>query len=233
MKTRSPSVLDQLGSGKSYISTYVAIEKLLKKEINKIILTRPVVEAGENLGFLPGTLEEKISPYLRPLLDCIEAHIGVAKMKELVEEGLIEFAPLAYLRGRTFNNCVVILDEAQNTTVTQMKMFLTRLGDNCTMIVDGDLFQSDLSMNMNGLKWVHTRLKNIDDAIGIVEFSKRDIVRHPLIEKMITALDDEPYEPHKVFEIPAIKSVSTTPKVDQQQILKEVSLMDRFFRKNS
>ena len=229
------------GSGKSYISTYVAIEKLLKKEINKIILTRPVVEAGENLGFLPGTLEEKISPYLRPLLDCIEAHVGVTKMKELVENGLIEFAPLAYLRGRTFNNCVVILDEAQNTTIMQMKMFLTRLGDNCTMIVDGDLFQSDLPRQTNGLQWVYKKLKNIDDSIGVVEFSKKDIVRHPLIEKMITALDE--VEPHPVVERCHIEPNSPwprTPAVNQDDILKNMpaqkSLFEKttsFFRKNS
>ena len=137
------------GTGKSFIATYVAIEKLLKKEISKIILTRPIVEAGENLGYLPGTLEEKVSPYLRPVLDCIESHVGVTKMNDLIKDGVIEFAPLAFMRGRTLSDCVLILDESQNTTVAQMEMFLTRLGENCTMIIDGDLSQSDLKKQTN------------------------------------------------------------------------------------
>jgi phosphate starvation-inducible PhoH-like protein len=181
------------GTGKSFIATYVAIEKLLKKEISKIILTRPVVEAGENLGFLPGTLEEKVSPYLRPVLDCIESHIGLTKMNDLIKDGIIEFAPLAFMRGRTFSNCMVILDESQNTTVQQMKMFVTRLGENCTMVIDGDLAQSDLKHQTNGLQWIHERFKNIDDQISVVTFEQKDIVRHPLIGKMLAAFEDESF----------------------------------------
>lgn len=185
-------MLDRLGTGKSYIATYVAIEKLLKKEISKIILTRPIVEAGEKMGFLPGTFEEKIAPYLRPLLDSLEAHVGVVKAKELIEEGVIEFAPLAFMRGRSLRDCFVILDESQNTTKEQMKMFLTRIGENCTMVVDGDLHQSDLPRGeTNGLQWVYQNLKNVDDKITIIEFSKKEIVRHPLIEKMLRALEGD------------------------------------------
>jgi phosphate starvation-inducible PhoH-like protein len=198
------------GTGKSFIATYVAIEKLLKKEISKIILTRPVVEAGENLGFLPGTLEEKVSPYLRPVLDCIEAHIGITKMNELIKDGIIEFAPLAFMRGRTFSNCMVILDESQNTTVSQMKMFLTRLGENCTMVVDGDLAQSDLKHQTNGLQWIYKRFQNIDDQISTVEFTKKDIVRHPLIEKMLIAFEDETFEQVSISKLPSGKEKEIT-----------------------
>jgi phosphate starvation-inducible PhoH-like protein len=178
------------GSGKSFIATHVALEKLLDGDIDRIVLTRPIVEAGEALGFLPGTLEDKVHPYLLPLLDSLETHIGVKKLQDLMEDGRIVFAPLAYLRGRTFNNTFVILDEAQNTTIQQIKMFITRMGENCFMAIDGDLGQSDLPKHVeSGLSWAVRKLEGCDDSIHIVEFRKCDIVRNPLIGKILARLD--------------------------------------------
>jgi hypothetical protein len=132
------------------------------------------------------------------------------KMNELIKDGIIEFAPLAFMRGRTFSNCMVILDESQNTTVSQMKMFLTRLGENCTMVVDGDLAQSDLKHQTNGLQWIYKRFQNIDDQISTVEFTKKDIVRHPLIEKMLIAFEDETFEPVSISKLPSGKEKEIT-----------------------
>ncbi len=180
------------GVGKTYIATAIGVEKLLANEVDRIILTRPVVEAGENLGFLPGTLEEKIAPYLLPLIDGLNAHLGATKVKELIEQGKIEVAPLAYMRGRTFDDCYVILDEAENTTKDQMKLFLTRIGNNTFMSINGDHTQSDLKNKKweeDGLTWAVRKLKGRSPSIAVVEFSKSDIVRSPLIGTILTCLE--------------------------------------------
>jgi len=177
------------GTGKTFIAIAFALSELLNKRYNKIILTRPVVEAGENLGFLPGDYIQKINPYLIPLFDSINSILTTEINVKLMSQNLIEIAPLAYMRGRTFNNSIVILDEAQNTTYTQMKMFLTRLGENSKLIIAGDITQVDLpkkikSGMVEGLKIV----SEISD-IGIVNFQEKDVVRHPLIKKIINAYD--------------------------------------------
>lgn len=178
------------GSGKSFLSMAVAVEKLLSNEVQKIVLTRPVCEAGESLGFLPGTFEEKISPYLRPLLDALEELVGVTMAGKLLEAGKIEFAPLAYMRGRTFNNAFVILDEAQNATVEQIKLFVTRAGNYSTFVVNGDVSQSDLrGVPENGLEWLVRRLRGKSRMINVIEFSHSDIQRSELVKELLTHLD--------------------------------------------
>ena len=178
------------GSGKSFLSMAVGIEKLLANEVSKIVLTRPVCEAGESLGFLPGTFEEKISPYLRPLLDALEELVGVTMAKKLMDSGKIEFAPLAYMRGRTFNNSYVILDEAQNTTVEQIKLFVTRAGNYSTFVVNGDVTQSDLrGVPENGLEWIVRRLRGKSRQINVIEFGHRDIQRSELVRELLKYLD--------------------------------------------
>ena len=179
------------GSGKTYLVTFVALEKLMNNEIDRIVLTRPVVEAGENLGYLPGDLTEKLHPYLLPLLDAIEDHVGPVMAKKLMEAGKIEIAPLAFMRGRTFNNAYVILDEAQNTTREQMRMFLTRIGYNTQFCINGDHSQSDLDVRQgeHGLKWAVRKLRGEIPEVAVVEFSAKDIVRNVLIGKILTYLD--------------------------------------------
>lgn len=178
------------GTGKTYIATAIAVEKLLNNEVSKIVLTRPIVEAGEKLGFLPGTLEEKIHPYLLPLLDGLNAHLGPKRVQDFLADGKIEVAPLAYMRGRTFDNCFVLLDEAENTTIDQMKLFLTRIGFNTTMAVNGDHTQTDLDKRVeNGLTWAVRKLRGKTPEISVVEFMKSDIVRSPLIGTMLTFLE--------------------------------------------
>ena len=180
------------GVGKTFIVTAVALEKLVNNEIEKIVLTRPVVEAGEALGFLPGDLKEKLHPYLLPLLDSIEDHVGPFMLQKLMEQGKIEVAPLAFMRGRTFNNAFVILDEAQNTTREQMRMFLTRLGYNSQFCINGDPTQSDLELQINaehGLAWAVRKLRGALAEVSIVEFRSKDIVRNPLIGKLLAYLD--------------------------------------------
>jgi phosphate starvation-inducible PhoH-like protein len=177
------------GTGKTYLAMAYALEMLLTGKYKKVILTRPVVEAGENLGFLPGTLEEKIHPYLRPLYDAIFDMIDYDKFQKLAESGAIEIAPLAYMRGRTLHNAFVILDEAQNTGSTQMKMFLTRLGLNSRMVITGDISQIDLPRSLvSGLVEVLTVLKDIN-GIEIIRFGEDDVVRHPLVKKIVRAYD--------------------------------------------
>jgi len=173
------------GTGKTYLSVVFALNQLKKGEVKKIILTRPVVEAGENLGFLPGDLKEKIDPYLRPLYDALNELLGSEQTEKLIEKGIIEIAPLAYMRGRTFDDAYVILDEAQNTTQGQMLMFLTRMGFNTKMVVTGDVTQSDVKFS-SGLKHAVHVLKHID-AIKFVELNRMDIVRHPLVQRIIEA----------------------------------------------
>lgn len=180
--------LGPAGTGKTYLATYVALELLLKGDIDKIVLTRPIV-ATENLGFLPGDIESKVHPYLMPLFDSIEAHVGVSRSKQLFDDRRIEILPLAYMRGRSLNRSIILLDEAQNSTKEQMKMFLTRIGYDSKIIVTGDAAQSDLMVAENGMIWATDRLKGASGEISVVEFSAKHIVRHPLIEKMLKCLD--------------------------------------------
>jgi len=177
------------GTGKTYLSVVYAVSLLKKAEIKKIILTRPVVEAGENLGFLPGDLKEKIDPYLRPLYDALNDVLGIETVDKMIEKGVIEIAPLAYMRGRTFDDSYVILDEAQNTTKTQMLMFLTRMGFHTRLVVTGDVTQIDLKQS-SGLTHAKKVLKNIPE-IRFIELSKMDIVRHPLVQKIIESYEKD------------------------------------------
>ena len=177
------------GTGKTYLAMAMAVAALQAKKINKIVLTRPAVEAGESLGFLPGTLSEKIDPYLRPLFDALHDMIDIDSIPRLMQSGIIEVAPLAYMRGRTLNDAFIILDEAQNTTPEQMKMFLTRLGFGSKMVVTGDVTQIDLPNGQNsGLKIVRDILKDIDD-IAFMELTVEDVVRHRLIGDIVKAYD--------------------------------------------
>ena len=177
------------GTGKTYLAMAMAVAALQAKKINKIVLTRPAVEAGESLGFLPGTLSEKIDPYLRPLFDALHDMIDIDSIPRLMQSGIIEVAPLAYMRGRTLNDAFIILDEAQNTTPEQMKMFLTRLGLGSKMVVTGDVTQIDLPNGQNsGLKIVRDILKDIDD-IAFMELTAEDVVRHRLIGDIVKAYD--------------------------------------------
>ena len=177
------------GTGKTYLAMAMAVAALNAKKINRIILTRPAVEAGEHLGFLPGTLSEKIDPYLRPLFDALHDMIDIDSIPRLMQSGVIEVAPLAYMRGRTLNDAFVILDEAQNTTPEQMKMFLTRLGFGSKMVVTGDVTQIDLPNGQNsGLRVIRDILKEIDD-IAFLELTAEDVVRHRLIGDIVRAYD--------------------------------------------
>jgi phosphate starvation-inducible PhoH-like protein len=175
------------GTGKTYLAMAMAVSYLLEKKVQRIILTRPAVEAGERLGFLPGDLAEKVNPYLRPLYDALYDMVDMEKAGALINKGLIEVAPLAFMRGRTLNDSFIILDEAQNTTSEQMKMFLTRLGFNSKAVVTGDITQIDLPADKSsGLIEAEKILKKID-AIRIVHFSQLDVVRHPLVADVIAA----------------------------------------------
>ncbi len=179
------------GSGKTYTAIALAVKSLKNKEVKKIILSRPAVEAGEKLGFLPGDMKDKIDPYLQPLYDALEDMIPVAKLKDYMDNNIIQIAPLAFMRGRTLSDAVIILDEAQNTSVHQIKMFLTRLGMNAKMIITGDMTQIDLPPSqLSGLKHARKVLKGID-GIGDVEFDKGDIVRHKLVQRIVEAYDKE------------------------------------------
>lgn len=177
------------GTGKTYLAVAKAVTAFRAKEVNKIILTRPAVEAGESLGFLPGDLQSKVDPYLRPLYDALFDMLGAENFQKCQERGSIEVAPLAYMRGRTLDDSFIILDEAQNTTPEQMKMFLTRLGFNSKMVVTGDITQIDLpSGKKSGLKKVMKILKNIDD-IAMCRFTQKDVVRHKLVQDIIKAYE--------------------------------------------
>ena len=179
--------LGPAGTGKTYISVALAVRALKNKQVKKIIITRPAVEAGENLGFLPGDLKEKIDPYLRPIYDALNDMIPFEKLRYYMEREIIEIAPLAYMRGRTLNNAFILLDEAQNTTPMQMKMFLTRMGPESKMIITGDASQIDLPGNQrSGLKEAVRLLQHVKD-IGFVELSERDVVRHKLVRDIIEA----------------------------------------------
>jgi phosphate starvation-inducible PhoH-like protein len=181
------------GTGKTYLAVAFAVSSLKKGTVKKIVLARPAVEAGENLGFLPGDFREKIDPYLRPLYDALEEMIPAEQLRNYLEKGIIEIVPLAFMRGRTLNNAYVILDEAQNATAMQMKMFLTRLGPNSKAIITGDITQIDLpSASQSGLVQVKEILKNVD-GVGFVYFEKIDVVRHKLVKDIIDA-----YEKHYI-----------------------------------
>lgn len=183
--------LGPAGTGKTYISVALAVRALKNKQVRKIIITRPAVEAGENLGFLPGDLKEKIDPYLRPIYDALNDMIPFEKLGYYMEREIIEIAPLAYMRGRTLNNAFILLDEAQNTTPMQMKMFLTRMGPESKMIVTGDVSQIDLpSRQSSGLKEAIRILKDVK-GIGFVELNEKDVVRHKLVREIIEAYGKE------------------------------------------
>lgn len=175
------------GTGKTFLAIAKAVEALEERKIARIILSRPAVEAGESLGFLPGALEDKLAPYLRPLYDCLSDRLGSKRLKTYLAENVIEIAPVAYMRGRTLNNAFIVIDEAQNCTYGQLKMLLTRLGWQSTMVMTGDPDQTDLLPGMSGLGQVADRLSALDD-IGVVRLEDKDIVRHPLVAAMLTVL---------------------------------------------
>jgi phosphate starvation-inducible PhoH-like protein len=177
------------GTGKTYLAMAMALASLLKKEVDRIILTRPAVEAGEKLGFLPGDLYEKVNPYLRPLYDALHDMMEMDKVSDFLHQGVIEVAPLAFMRGRTLNDSFVILDEAQNTTSEQMKMFLTRLGFNSKAVITGDITQIDLPAGkVSGLIEAKTILSRVP-GIRFVYFTEKDVVRHPLVQEIVKAYE--------------------------------------------
>ncbi len=183
--------LGPAGTGKSFLAVSVAVTLLMEKKIERVILSRPAVEAGEKLGFLPGDMKEKVDPYLRPLYDALYELFGADKIDKKIESGEIEIAPLAFMRGRTLKNCFAILDEAQNATETQIKMFLTRIGENSKLVVNGDPSQIDLiNKSQSGLIKSKKILKDIKE-IKIIEFDHKDVVRHPLVSKIISAYQNK------------------------------------------
>ncbi|WP_457636477.1 PhoH family protein [Persephonella sp.] len=177
------------GTGKTYLAMAMAVSYLKQQKVSRIILTRPAVEAGEKLGFLPGTLTEKVDPYLRPLYDALYEMVDPDKIKDMLEKNIIEIAPLAFMRGRTLNDAFIILDEAQNTTKEQMKMFLTRIGFGSKAVITGDITQIDLpKVSNSGLVQALEVLQDVK-GIGICRFSEKDVVRHPVVQRIITAYD--------------------------------------------
>ncbi len=181
--------LGPAGTGKTYVAIALAVRALKNREVRKIILSRPAVEAGEKLGFLPGDMKDKIDPYLQPLYDALEDMIPAVKLKEYMESNVIQIAPLAFMRGRTLNDAIIVLDEAQNTTVHQIKMFLTRLGMNAKMIITGDATQIDLPRSVgSGLIQALKVLRDVP-GIGKIEFGKKDIVRHSLVQRIVEAYE--------------------------------------------
>jgi phosphate starvation-inducible PhoH-like protein len=179
--------LGPAGTGKTYLAVAKAVEALEAGKVGRIVLSRPAVEAGESIGFLPGDMEDKLAPYLRPLYDALSDRLSMKRVKALMAEGLIEIAPIGYMRGRTLNNAFIVVDEAQNCTYVQLKMLLTRLGWHSTMVVTGDPQQSDLLPGVSGLADISARLEAVDD-IAVVRLAERDIVRHPLVASMIGVL---------------------------------------------
>lgn len=179
--------LGPAGTGKTFLAISAAVEALDAGKVDRLILSRPAVEAGESLGYLPGDIGEKMSPFLRPLLDALVDRMGAKRLKALMAEGVVEIAPVAYMRGRTLNNAFVVIDEAQNCTYTQIKMLLTRLGWHSTMVLTGDPDQSDLLPGISGLRDVANRLRPVPN-IGVVQLAEQDIIRHPLVASMLTVL---------------------------------------------
>ena len=203
------------GSGKTYTAIALAVRALKNKEIKKIILSRPAVEAGEKLGFLPGDMKEKIDPYLQPLYDALQDMIPAAKLQEYMDQNVIQIAPLAFMRGRTLNDAVVILDEAQNTTSAQIKMFLTRMGMNTKMIVTGDMTQIDLpSSQVSGLVQALRILKGVK-GIAFIELNQKDIVRHKLVTRIVEAYDK--YEKEQKAERERKKKEETIAKTTRYE----------------
>jgi len=208
------------GSGKTYTAIALAVRALKNREVKKIILCRPAVEAGEKLGFLPGDMKEKIDPYLQPLYDALEDMIPPARLKDYMENKVIQIAPLAFMRGRTLNDAVIILDEAQNTTTAQIKMFLTRLGINAKMIITGDITQIDLPANVtSGLVQAIHILRNVK-GLAKVEFDKKDIVRHKLVQRIVEA-----YEKHQEERVDIRKSLNREIKNDDNPINKPAGMI--------
>ncbi|KGN87967.1 phosphate starvation protein PhoH [Porphyromonas gulae] len=198
------------GTGKTFVAISLAVRALKSKQVRRIILSRPAVEAGEKLGFLPGEMKDKLDPYLQPLYDALEEMIPAVKLKEYIENNIIQIAPLAYMRGRTLNDAVVILDEAQNTTELQMKMFLTRLGANAKMIVTGDITQTDLPRGVHsGLRQALNILQGTR-GIGYIAFQRADIVRHPLVQRVVDAYDRYDAERKKEAEAEAAAVAAQT-----------------------
>jgi len=179
--------LGPAGTGKTYLAIAKAVEALEGGKVQRIVLSRPAVEAGESLGFLPGDLTEKLAPYLRPLYDALTERLGTKRLKQMLADGIIEIAPVAYMRGRTLSECFVVIDEAQNCTYTQIKMLLTRLGWRSTMVLTGDPDQTDLLPGISGLAEIASRLERVPD-IPVVRLAEGDIVRHPLVASMLTVL---------------------------------------------
>lgn len=179
------------GTGKTYTAVALAVNSLKNRQVRKIILTRPAVEAGENLGFLPGDLKEKIDPYLRPLYDALEDMIPLDKLKSMIESRTVEVAPLAFMRGRTLDNCYVILDEAQNATELQLKMFLTRMGPNAKMIITGDLSQVDLPKKQQSGLAKSLKILSKIDGISTIMLDTTDVIRHKLVKEIINAYEKE------------------------------------------
>ena len=197
--------LGPAGTGKTYLAMAMAITAFKRNEVGRIILTRPAIEAGENLGFLPGDLQSKVDPYLRPLYDALYQIMGAESYLKNVEKGLIEVAPLAYMRGRTLDNSFIILDEAQNTTPAQMKMFLTRIGFGSKVIVTGDLTQKDLPRGVkSGLEHAVEVLSKVED-IGFAYMTNRDVVRHPLVQKIVSAYDEYEKRQERQKQVSAAK----------------------------
>jgi phosphate starvation-inducible protein PhoH and related proteins len=179
--------LGPAGTGKTYLAIAKAVEALEAGKVQRIVLSRPAVEAGESLGFLPGDLTEKLAPYLRPLYDALTERLGTKRLKQMLADGIIEIAPVAYMRGRTLSECFVVIDEAQNCTYTQIKMLLTRLGWRSTMVLTGDPDQTDLLPGISGLADIAEKLERLPD-IPVVRLAEGDIVRHPLVASMLTVL---------------------------------------------
>ena len=181
--------LGPAGTGKTYIAVALAIDAFINGEVDKILLTRPIV-AVEDIGYLPGDMHEKINPYIMPLFDALESQLGITKTGELIAAKKIEVLPLAYMRGRTLDNCFIIADEMQNTTPEQMKMLLTRIGYQSKMVITGDLAQSDLNIKVNGLQWASERLRGKISDIALLEFTRGEIVRNPIIGEMLKYLEN-------------------------------------------
>ena len=203
--------LGPAGTGKTYIAIALAVQALKNRQCKRILLSRPAVEAGEKLGFLPGDMKDKIDPYLRPLYDALEDMIPPLKLKEYMENDTIQIAPLAFMRGRTLNDSIIILDEAQNTTKHQMKMFLTRLGMNAKMIVTGDTSQIDLPRTVqSGLLQAMRILKGVK-GIGVIEYKKKDIVRHPLVQRIVDAYEAKEKDADAEFDA----KIASLPPISQ------------------
>ncbi|MBQ2320538.1 MAG: PhoH family protein [Lachnospiraceae bacterium] len=209
------------GTGKTYLAMAMAIEAFKRDEVSKIILTRPAIEAGEKLGFLPGDMQSKVDPYLRPLYDALYQIMGAESYLRNVEKGLIEVAPLAYMRGRTLDNSFIILDEAQNTTPAQMKMFLTRIGFGSKVIVTGDLTQKDLPIDTkSGLEHALNVLGKVED-IGFAYLTNKDVVRHPLVQQIVTAYDEYEKKQQRRKELRDAKETETKKENNYQRRRKQ------------